>query len=95
MNNKPTHIFDNPNNIKRLLRVFYICCALLLLLDFVIHRHVYHSWESLFGFYPLFGFVGCVVLVVIAKWMRSFLMRNEHYYDIPKSTDTPKSQQKD
>ena len=60
--------------------IFYGCCVLLLVLDFVIHRHVAHQWENLWGFYPLYGFVGCVVLVLIARWMRTFLMRPEDYY---------------
>jgi len=81
MDNEKKYFFDNPNNVKRLMHVFYGICIILLLLDFVIHRHVMHSWENLWGFYPLYGFVGCVVLVLIATWMRTFLMRSEDYYD--------------
>lgn len=81
MDNEKKHIFDNPDNIKRVLTIFYGCCGLLFALDFIIHRHVVHSWENLWGFYPVFGFVACVILVLIAKWMRTFLMRPEDYYD--------------
>ena len=81
MDNEKKHFFDKPNNIKRVLHIFYACCVFLFALDFVIHRHVYHSWENLWGFYPIFGFVACVILVLIAKWMRTFLMRSEDYYD--------------
>lgn len=80
MNNEKKYIFDNPKNVKRILYVLYGCCALLFALDFVIHRHIVHSWESLWGFYPLYGFVGCVILVLVATWMRTFLMRSEDYY---------------
>lgn len=80
-NNEKKHLFDNPKNVQRLLYGLYVCCAILVLLEFVIHRHIYHSWEELFGFYPLYGFVGCVLLVLVAKWMRTFLMRDEDYYD--------------
>jgi hypothetical protein len=75
------YFFDNPRNIQRLLKVFYIACGLLVALDFVVHRHTEHYLERLWGFYPLYGFVGCVVLVIVAKWMRGFLMRGEDYYD--------------
>ena len=81
MDTEKKYLFDNPQNIKRVLYFLYGCCAVLFLLDFVIHRHVLHNWENLWGFYPVYGFVGCVVLVLIAKWMRTFLMRSESYYD--------------
>lgn len=81
MTTEKTHFFDKPRNVQRCLNVFYALCALLLVLDFVIHRHTYHPWENLPAFYPLYGFIGCVVLVLIAKWMRTFLMRDEDYYE--------------
>lgn len=81
MNDEKQHIFDKPENVTRLLRVFYAVCIILALLDFVIHRHVYHSLENIWLFYPIYGFVGCVLLVLVAKWMRTFLMRRESYYD--------------
>ncbi len=87
MENEKKYLFDKPENVQRLLYFLYICCALLLALDFVIHRHVMHSWENLWGFYPLYGFVGCVVLVLVATWMRTFLMRPENYYADEGKTD--------
>ncbi len=75
------HVFDNPRNVKRLLRVIYVICAALVGLDFVFHRHVIHAWEALPGFYPIYGFIACAVLVLIAKQMRKLLMRKEDYYD--------------
>ena len=81
MANQKQYIFDNPNNVKWVLRILFICCAILFGLDFVIHRHTIHSWEDIWGFYAIYGFVGCVVLVLVAKWMRTFLMRGEDYYD--------------
>lgn len=83
------HLFDNPKNVKRLLYAVYASCLLLVLLEFVINRHVYHSWEDVFAFYPIYGFVGCVVLVFVAKWMRTFLMRDEDYYDKLESKQHP------
>ena len=80
MHDEKKYFFDNPKNVKRLLHILYACCVVLLGLEFVIHRHVSHSWENLLGFYPLYGFVGCVVLVLVATWMRTFLMRPENYY---------------
>jgi len=74
------HIFDNPKNVKRLLRFLYSSCIILFILDFIIHRHTDHILENIWGFYAIYGFVGCVVLVLVAKWMRQYLMRPENYY---------------
>ena len=81
MGNNKIFLFDKEINVKRLLRSLYFICGLLLVLDLFIHRHVVHSWENLWGFYPLYGFVGCVLLVLIARWMRTFLMRPYDYYE--------------
>jgi hypothetical protein len=73
--------FDKPENIKKMLRVFYVVCGLLVVADFIVHRHVYHDWESIPAFYAIYGFVGCSVLVFVAKAMRKVIMRGEDYYD--------------
>jgi len=67
MNNKKTYIFDNPKNVQRLLYGFYACCVLLIGIDFFFHRHVAHPWEKIFGFYGLYGFLACTLLVIIAN----------------------------
>lgn len=86
MKDDKKYLFDDPKNIKRLMRVFYLCCVLLVILDFIIHRHTMHEWDNLWAFYPIYGFVGCVVLVIVATKMRTFLMRPEDYYDSPTET---------
>ena len=72
---------DNPRNVDRLLMLLYVACALLFAVDFVFHRHVVHPWEGIWGFYPIYGFVGIVVLVLLAKQLRRVVMRDEEYYD--------------
>ena len=81
MESERRYLFDNPRNVKRILNILYGCCAVLLVLEFVINRYIAHSWENLWGFYAIFGFVSCVVLVRIATRMRGFIMRPEGYYD--------------
>ncbi len=74
------HVFDNPRNVKRVIHALYGVCAVSLLAELFIHRHVDHPWEALFGFYSLYGFAACVVLVLVAKEMRKVIMRKEDYY---------------
>ena len=82
-NNKDEKIyfFDKPENIKRVLYVFYTLCIILVLADFVIHRHINLLWENIPAFYALYGFVACVALVMVAKLIRKVVMRKEDYYD--------------
>ena len=55
---EPVHFFDKPGNVKRVLVMLYAVSAILLLADFVVHRHVEHPLEGLPGFYAVYGFVG-------------------------------------
>jgi hypothetical protein len=75
------HMFDNPRNVRRVVYALVAICVVSFGLDFAIHRHVHHPWEVLPGFYALYGFVACVLLVLIAKELRKILMRKEDYYD--------------
>jgi len=75
------YFFDKPNNIKWLLRGFYAICILLVIADFIIHRHVGLAWEKIPAFYAIYGFVACVILVILAKELRKIVMRKEDYYD--------------
>lgn len=75
------HLFDNPRNVTRAIRVLYGVCALSLGVEFFVDRHVDHPWEAMFGFYSLYGLVACVILVLLAKEMRKVLMRKEDHYD--------------
>ena len=76
-----TYLFDKPENVKRLLNGFYVFCIILIIADFIIHRHTTMAWENIPAFYAIYGFVACVLLVVIAKMMRKVVMRKEGYYD--------------
>ncbi|CCK80543.1 MULTISPECIES: hypothetical protein [Desulfobacula] len=85
------HLFDNPRNVKRLLTFFFSFVVILLILDVfyiflakahVIHRHVNYKWEEFWGFYAFYGFVACVILVLVSKYvLRPLVKRKEDYYD--------------
>lgn len=75
------HIFDNPRNVKIVIRALIAVSVGLFVADFVVERHEVHWLESILGMYAAYGFVACVLLVLIAKEMRKLLMRAEDYYD--------------
>ncbi len=84
------HVFDNPKNVRLAIRILFVCCGILFLLDslfLLFHKHLSFAEdvfpaEGWFGFYGVYGFVACVLLVLAAKHvMRTLLMRKEDYYD--------------
>lgn len=74
-------IFDNPKNVKRLLALFYSILVFLLIIDPFIDKHAEFSWEEIPGFFAVYGFVSCVLVISIAGLLRVFVKRNEGYYD--------------
>jgi len=79
------HVWDDPANVRRLIRWFLASCVVVALVDLFVDRHSpFEGGElSLEGtpfFYAWYGFVACVVLVLVAKQMRRVVMRDESYY---------------
>lgn len=73
--------FDKKENVQKFLRVFFASLAVLLVVDFFIHKHPHFPWEGAPEFYAVYGFVSCVALIFIAKLLRLIVRRDEDYYD--------------
>jgi hypothetical protein len=75
-------IFDNPRNLKILLAALYILCFVSFAAELLIHKHTYFDWEKWPLFYGSYGFISCVMLVLVAKYIvRPLIMRDEDFYD--------------
>ena len=72
---------DDPRNVDKIVWSLVAVCALLVLADLLYHKHVHFSFENWFGFFAGYGFIMCVLLVLVAKVMRVILKRDEDYYD--------------
>ena len=68
MNNKK-HLFDNPKNVKLVIRILYVSCFVLFAMDLVIHRHTVHPWESFTGFYAIHPFTGKRIPIYLANFV--------------------------
>lgn len=71
------------NNTRTLKRVSYVVLALTVAIDFFIsrHHHVFF-WEDIPGFSAFYGFISCVLIVVISKALGHYwLERSEEYYN--------------
>ena len=76
------HMFDDPKNLQRLLKVFYASLVVLVGLDWVVVKHSHFAWEDWFGFYAVYGFISCVLLVLVARFvLRPLIIRREDFYD--------------
>jgi len=81
MNDGKRYWLDEPHNVAKLYRGLWIIGGLLMLADFVVHRHAEVGFDGWFGYYGVYGFVACVALVLAAKLLRRAVMRPEDYYD--------------
>jgi hypothetical protein len=41
-----------------------------------------HWWNHIPAFYALWGFIGCVVIIYVSKWLgKLFILSDEDYYN--------------
>ena len=72
---------DRPRNVDRIVWAIYAISAALFLIDPLFPKHGPFEVEHLVGFYAIFGFIGCVFLVLAARELHEFLKRAEDYYE--------------
>lgn len=75
------HWLVRPATIRKLWIGFAVLLALLGAADFLVHKHDYVGPDGWFGFYWVFGFAGCVGMVVFAKILGVLIKRPDTYYD--------------
>ena len=72
------------SRLKTVVRLSLALLALLVLLDalFVDKKHADTWIEHIPGFWAAWGFLGCIVLILVSKWFghRGIMVR-EDYYD--------------
>ena len=68
---------------KTVKKLAYGILVLLIGADFIIPRHEIHFFgDKVPGFWSLFGFISCVLIIVVSKWLgQHWLVRDEDYYD--------------
>jgi hypothetical protein len=74
------------DRLDKVIRVSYAVLALLVVLDaipFVVDKsHAHTRPEHWFGFWSIFGFIACVLIIIVSKWYGHLgIMTREDYYD--------------
>ena len=64
-------------------KIVYALLILIIAIDFFIPRHEIHFFgDTVPGFWSLFGFVACVMIILISKWIGHLgVMQDEKYYN--------------
>ena len=73
--------FDRPQVRRKLWILLWVVCGLMIIPDLFTHRHPHFGFDGFIGFYALFGFVACAVLILLAKLIGRVLKVREDYYD--------------
>ena len=68
---------------KTIKRISYTVLVLIIVVDFIIPRHEIHFFgDGIPGFWSLFGFVACILIILISKWIGHLgIMQDENYYN--------------
>lgn len=73
------------DRLKTVVRICYVVLALLVVIDatpLIDKHHAHTAMEHLPGFWSVFGFVACVLIIFISKWYGHLgIMTREDYYD--------------
>ena len=70
--------------LKATIRISLVVLAALVVWDalFVSKEHVHTFVERIPGFWAVFGFVACVVIIIVSMWFGHLgIMTREDYYD--------------
>jgi hypothetical protein len=72
------------HRLKAVVRCCFGLLALLILTDALLvdKQHAHTHVEHLPAFWSVFGFIGCVVIIIGSKWFgHAGIMTRENYYD--------------
>ena len=72
---------DKKKSAKKAWIFFIIILVASLLLETIMTPHPYFEFDGFTSFYAIFGFVSCVLIVLVSKFLGIFLKRKENYYE--------------
>lgn len=73
--------FDRPENVNKLWYGLLIACGALVVVGLFTKGSAHYAIERIPGMLEILSFAGFVVVVLAARALRTFVMRDEDYYD--------------
>jgi hypothetical protein len=74
------HWLVRPATIRWLWRIFGVVLVLVVAAGLLMKPHGHFGIDDTFGFHAWYGFLTCVVMVVVAKLLGFLVKRPENYY---------------
>jgi uncharacterized membrane protein len=81
--NDELHWLVRPSTIRKLWIGFSVVLALVVIAQTVIYIKGYFGVDGWFGFGAVYGFVSCLLMVLVAKILGLVLKRSQDYYAVP------------
>ncbi|MBL41253.1 MAG: hypothetical protein CMM49_01180 [Rhodospirillaceae bacterium] len=78
---KNIHWLVRSSTIKLLWILMFLILGIVVLLQFFGHIHGHFIIDETFGFNAWYGFIACVIMVFISKFLALFVKRKDNYYD--------------
>lgn len=78
---RPNHWLVRPTTIRWLWRGFSLVLFLTVLAQWVIYVKGYFGVDAWLGFGAAYGFLACLLMVLLAKGLGLMLKRDENYYN--------------
>lgn len=79
-NEQQVHWLVRPTTIRKLWLGFGAVLVLMVLAQTVIYIKGYFGVDAWFGFAAVYGFVSCLLMVLVAKLLGALLKRPQDYY---------------
>jgi hypothetical protein len=76
-----------PGSIRLLWRILWAVLALTVLAQLLIKVKGYFGVDGWMGFGAVFGFLSCLAMVLVAKFLGIFLKRKDDYYRVEDHDD--------
>ncbi|HUV79880.1 MAG TPA: hypothetical protein VMW40_03510 [Candidatus Bathyarchaeia archaeon] len=74
--------------MKHLFWILYVCLFVSVLVEVLLHfsphfqAHAAFVWQEIPGFSAVYGFIGCILIIVVSKALgHHWLQKEEDYYE--------------
>jgi hypothetical protein len=78
--NDRKHWLDEPRHVRLLWRLFLVLLAVTVLAELAVAPHPHFEVDGVFAFHAAYGFLACLVMILVAKGLGALLKRPDDYY---------------